>query len=334
MQSPRWSVWRLSPDGQLSDLDHSFEMSRSLFGVVAFTPDGEIGLAAQDDGTIGVFRLAPDGTPEVLDPAYQGPFYATSIVMDPSGARAYVLDRQWRDIGGGVYSVRIECDGTLTSEGQLFAARLPAALLWLGDGRAALAADDAMTSAGDRDVHLLSWTDEPGLMASVSLFEDESAIVASAALGADAGWLLLGDGSQFSGVPNRVAVGRVTEGGIEPVQVLSPVEDPFSIVMSPFDGSGIVVSGFGDAIFRLRFDAGSAEPFSVAGELAYAGPPPQLPGSAVMIERGALRGRVLVAENVAIRQVEFPATGGVLDLGPTSAGQGVTAVVGAIGVQP
>jgi len=53
-----------------------------------------------------------------------------------------------------------------------------------------------------------------------------------------------------------------------------------------------------------------------------------------MIDRGLLRGRVLIAENLAIRQVQFNPDGSITDLGTTSLGSGIPAIVGAIGVQP
>jgi hypothetical protein len=43
---------------------------------------------------------------------------------------------------------------------------------------------------------------------------------------------------------------------------------------------------------------------------------------------------VLIAENTAIRQVQFESDGSVRDVGPMSFGSGVDKVAGAIGVQP
>lgn len=74
-------------------------------------------------------------------------------------------------------------------------------------------------------------------------------------------------------------------------------------------------------------------PFRIEGELAYEGARPQLPGAAVRIDRGTLRGRVLVSENVGVRSVAFELDG-PRDLGLFSFGEGLPAIVGAIGVTP
>jgi len=61
---------------------------------------------------------------------------------------------------------------------------------------------------------------------------------------------------------------------------------------------------------------------------------PQLPQSAVLLERGTLRGRVLMREVLGVRQVQFDGDGGITDLGFTTLGSGSQNIVGAVGVQP
>jgi hypothetical protein len=330
----RYRAFSLSETGELSTTDQTFMMGTATQGRIVFTPDGEIGLVAQDDGTLGVFRVSDDGTVEVIAARYEGSFYADSVVMDPSGVRAYVLDNQWREHGGGVYSVKIGCDGTLVDEGQVVPAKLPSALV-LMEGRALLAASDAMTSPTDRDAHLLSWGNDHSLMESVSLFSGGGANISTVEVTADHRWVLIADNAEFSGVANRIAVVEVTDANLKFNKLLTPIQDPMSIAFSPFDGSAIVASGYGDAIFRLAFDASAASPFSIEGELTYTGPAPQLPAASVMIHRGALKGHVLLAEVSAIRQLQFPAEGGVQDLGAFEpGGTSVADIVGAIGVQP
>ncbi len=331
-----WSVWQLSTEGALTDLGHRFEMGRGWAGNVVFTPDGEIGLVAQEDGKVGAFRLDADGKPEVIDAALDVGASASSVVMDPSGERAYVLSNQWREHGGGVWALDITCEGEIRPAGQVFSSRLPAAMLWVDDKRAVIAAEDVMESAADLDLHLLSWDSDPSVMASAALFEGDGAVVASAAIGPGSRYVLVGDNAAFSEVPNRVAVAEITSSGLEMRQVLQPIEDPYSLAISPFDGTALVMSGFGDAIFQLEFDAGNpTAPYSMAGQLAYKGPKPQIPGSTAMVERGALKGLVLVAENTSIRQIQFPPEGGARDLGGTPVGDdGFTSIPGVIGIQP
>jgi len=59
-----------------------------------------------------------------------------------------------------------------------------------------------------------------------------------------------------------------------------------------------------------------------------------LPGDLATIDRGALKGRVLVSENVSVRQLAFRADGSVEDLGSLQFGSGLDNIGGAIGVTP
>ncbi|MGH7281015.1 MAG: hypothetical protein ACRELY_05790, partial [Polyangiaceae bacterium] len=62
---------------------------------------------------------------------------------------------------------------------------------------------------------------------------------------------------------------------------------------------------------------------------------PQLPSFAALISRGALEGRVLVAENVGVRQVALEPDAGAVDVSFTSFDDGgLTSIVGVIGVDP
>lgn len=335
--APTYELLELSPAGALSRSGTTFALGRATQGEIVFTPDGEVALVPQEDGTVGVVRFE-QGAPVVVHAAFAGAFYAARVVMDPGGARAFVVDTNWVDNGGGIYAVAIGCDGTLTEEGRVVEAKLPAALVTVpdGSGRVVVPAAEMLGSPVGHDVHLLAWGAVPARLAGADAFGDDEAIVSAAAVTPDAKYALIGDYSGFSGVPNRVAVVAIGPGdALVPRQVLSPLEDPFALIASPFGDAALVVSGFGDALFRLTYDpANAAAPFAVAGELDYTGAPPQLPGSAVLVDRGALRGRVLVAENVAVRQLDFQDGGAIVDLGPTSLGAGYEAIAGAIGVEP
>jgi hypothetical protein len=112
------------------------------------------------------------------------------------------------------------------------------------------------------------------------------------------------------------------------------LEDPFSLQTSPFDDAAIVVSGFGDAIVVLDYAPATAAPFSVRGKLPYVGGHPQVPGASVMVKRGALQGRVLVADVRGVFQVQFAPKGVVTDLGIVDLAGGTENIVSSIGVQP
>jgi hypothetical protein len=73
-----------------------------------------------------------DGTPVVVHAAFTGDFYADRVVMDPGGARAYVVDPNTTANAGGIYQLSIACDGGLGDEGLLLQASSPGALIVAG----------------------------------------------------------------------------------------------------------------------------------------------------------------------------------------------------------
>src|SRR5262245_31080507 len=52
--SEAWEVLSISADGELAVTGTRFDMGRATGGSVAFTPDGAVGAAAQEDGTLGL----------------------------------------------------------------------------------------------------------------------------------------------------------------------------------------------------------------------------------------------------------------------------------------
>lgn len=326
-----YEVFELDQSGELSRPGTTFELGRSTGGEIAFTPDGEVGLVAQEDGTLGVFRLTEDGV-EVVHAAYDGEFYAAGVIAAADGTGAWVRDAQWRDSGGGVYWVEIGCDGSITSESLVAASKLPYAWLPRGDGTAVLFGRDVLdTVEGDDDGFILDLAG-PSVSATGDVFPDSDWIGAGADLTADGTFALIGDNGLFT--TNRVGIARLGPSSITGAQVIEPLEDPIAIVASPMNDAAIVASGFGNAIFRLTYDADADPAWTNAGELTYTGARPALPGGAVAIEAGPLTGMVLVAENVGIRRVQFTGGGAVEDLGAFALGEGLENIVGAIGVQP
>jgi hypothetical protein len=334
--SGAYEVLELDTAGTFSRPGTTFEMQRANGGRIAFTPDGEIGIVAQDDGTLGVFRLDATGSPTVIHAAFDGPFYADSVMMSDEGDRAFVFDNQWRNNGGGVYSVRIECDGTLTSEGLVFAAKLPAGMARIGDAnRFVLAADDAIDSPADQDAHIVDLAGAPAVVDSASSFGDPDAILSSVAVTQDGLYAVIGDNASFSVAPNQLGVLAIMGDSLIPSNIITPVEDPVSMVASPDNDTILVISGFGNAAFVLDYNPmASATNITLRGEMTYIGASPQLPDQAILIERGALRGRVLISENVGVHQVSFDGGGVVTDRGVFTVGPGVENIVGAMGVQP
>lgn len=333
--SRAWTLLRLDTDGRLAWTGARFEMGRATGGIVAFTPDGRLGIAAQDDGSLGVFTVTDDGAVRVVDGGFRGAFYADQVRIVGNGDRALVLDAEWAESGGGVHQVEIGCDGTLVDRGRWIPARLPRALLRLPGGAFLLAAwfpEGLSAEAGD--VHLYDLGDRPRRLGGGQAFPDD-AIMGGAAVTADGTLALLGDVSEFSGRDTAIAVMEVQGDALVRRQVITPFEDPVSLVAAPQGGTLLAASGYGDALWVLEQVPGQPEaPIRVRGRLDTPGGKPQLPGSMVILERGPLSGRVLVAEVTGIRQVHLGADGSATDLGVTSLGGGVEGLPGALGIQP
>ncbi len=340
-KSGDWALLQLAADGTLSGPGPRFQMGPAFDGEVAFTPDGEIGIAVQDDGTLGVFRVAGDGTAQVVHAAFAGHFYASRIVMSAAGDHAFVLDTEWRDSGGstrrggGVYRVDIGCDGTLTDRGMAMPAKLPAALLAVPGqpGRAVLAARDVLDVMSGGDLHLLSSEDAPTVVHSAAALSEDSSVDGSA-MTPDGKFALLGDSGMFS--TQGVGVVEVAGDTLVPRQFLSGIGNPAAIVVSPSGGTALVAGAYEpDDLWILdRDDAHPEAPFSIRGTVEYAGGGSQLPTSMVMLERGPLAGRVLVTEVTGIRQIDLATDGSVVDHGVFPLGGGVTNMPAVIGVQP
>ncbi len=345
-----WELLDLATDGTLSVPGAPFTMGRSADGEFAFTPDGKVGLVAQEDGTVGVVRIGDDGLPYVVHAGFalksvgEGSAYADHVVMDPAGDRAWVLSGQWRNNGGGVYLVLIGCDGTLTDGGLIAPSKLPAALAFVpgGSGRAVLAASDVLDSSGTGDAWLLQWGATPAVIGGATGFGDPDLIVSSMALTQDGKYALIADDNEMDENAFGIAVVEILADGLAPRQLIktmgasgAAMNDPYRLLVSPWDNAALMVSGYGNAILGLARSAGDpAQPFGIPQPISYVGKAPQLPSSTVMVGQGALKGLVLSVETDGVRRVQFQADGSITDLGLFPLGDGMERMAGAIGVQP
>lgn len=333
-KSKVYEVLDMAVDGSLSTTGATFQMGVADSGRIVFTPDGKVGVVAQEDGTLGVFRFDASGNVQVVHAAFKGSFYAGSVIMEPGGQRAWILDPDFPNNGGGIYEVGIGCDGSLTDLGMVTPSKTAAAMVQTGPDRYVLAAQSVLGSPAGDDAHLLSFSGGVKLLGGADSFGDDQAIVGSAAVTADGHYVLFGDTNQFSGIPNRIAVTAVNGDSLAAVQVLSPIQDPYAIVTSPYGGSAVVSRGDGNALYVLDETGDSSAPFALQGELTYKGAAPMLPGVSVVITRGSLEGRALVTEVDGLRQLDFTPDGKVTDLGLFPLGSASTDVPGALGVQP
>ncbi len=336
-KSPDFELLTLPSSGTITQPKLHFQLGIANSGDIVFTPDGQFGYVVEDDGSIGIFRISSAGMPTVVQAAFIPGFSASRLWVSPSGDQLYGLDSETSNNHGGVYQMTIACDGTLNAATLLSAADLPYAALPLASGNVGLYAHALSGAAATETVHLVTLGPPFQRQASAVGFADatDEAIVAGAASTTDGRYLLFGDNSQFSSVDNRITVVEVTSTGMRFAQLLTPVLDPVSIVASPYGNAMLVSSGFENAFLTLAYDAANATtPFLNKGPITYLGAKPELPGTAIAITRGTLKGKVYVGETLGIRQLRFETNGSITDLGKFSVGTGKTAIVGTIGITP
>ena len=328
-----FEVLELALDGKLTRTGKTFEMGRA-FDTIAFTPDGEIGMAVQEDGSIGVFAFEANGDVRVINAKFTGDFYAHRIVVSKDGNRAFIVDQNTDNNGGGVHAAKIACDGSLTYEGLVVpGGRAHAMALVPNDpDRAILAGYKAHDSKDGEYVHRLDLS-APNVprVSSGKAFGDEDAIASWVAVSHDGKYALVTDNG-FAKGSRMVAVDLAT---MSPLPVVS-TPNPAAVVFSPFDDAALLLNSDGEDALRLvRYDATkAASPFSIGSEITYTGKKTSLPTVVASVETGALKGTVLVLEVTAVRTLTFAAGGTIADKGTLDFGEGYDSITGALGVQP
>ena len=218
----RYELFTLASDGTLTPRNVEFRMGRASVasGAIAFTPDGKVGLAPQDDGSLGVFRVEPDGGVTVVHAAFSGGFSAGQVLVDPAGTRAYVTDFNVQANGGGLYAVDIGCDGSLSNSRRVLAGDNASAATWLVPGsRALVAARSLGSSPAGQDLHLVD-PDTGTVLSSAAGFPDRDGIPPSVSASADGRWVALPDNSYFVD-PQRVAFFELVAGQLVARQLLT-----------------------------------------------------------------------------------------------------------------
>lgn len=339
--SSAYEVLELTANGKLTRFapPRTFELgARTPFGTIAFTPNG-VGVVAMDNGNLGIFRLDDEGMPTVVAPNFDGAFYAERVVMDPSGERVWVIDRNTRDNDGGIYRVDLACDGTPTDGGLVVAGGSIGGLGFVGDNAVVSGREVLDSTTTPDDVHLLSWGTTPARIGGTDAFGDDNQVLSGFTLNHDGTKAIVGD-SNVAGT-NRVAIVGVSATALTPIAVLNDITDPSSMAASPY-GDVVVVSasqpgGMYDEGIWVLDTGGAAGAWQVRGELTYANGRAVLPGDMVTIDRGQLAGSVIVSELSNVRRLMFRATGEVDDVDSvttdeTGDGDDLSAINGAIGV--
>ncbi len=332
--STKWEVFALSSAGALSRPGTVFEMGRAFMGEVAFTPDGALAATAHDDGTIGLVRLSSSGVPTVVHARWDdgGTFYANSVTFSRDGSKLWVVDLNWPNNGGGLFRIDVACDGSLSNVTKMVSSKLAKNMVFNASGTRAFI--PAVEIDGRAAQAFLFDPATGAATSAATAFADNDAIVSHGTWTTDGRFALIADNSAFSGIPNRVGVFSVSATTLTGVGVISGFEDPIQVLPSPFDDGALVVTGMGDSVHFLSRASSGSQPFSNGGQPTYVGGRPQLPSGAALIERGSLKGQVLIGELSGIRRMKFTGAGGVTDQGLFSTGTRIEDSLGAIGVQP
>jgi hypothetical protein len=299
-------------------------MGRNTDGAIVFSSDGHVGVVVQADGSLGLFTLAEDGAVTVVASHLGlGTFYAKDVAIDQVDGTLWVVDGNWPNNGGGVYRVPMDCHTlALGQPRRVVKSKLAVALILDAAGPDILVAPAVEGSTSGDDIHLLELDPVIHIGSGPSL--DDKAIRSGVARTGQ--WLLVTDNSAFSGIPHRVAVSELYDDHVRPHKTFN-IENPFDITVSPFGNAALVSSGIRNAVIRLAFDGTE---WSKKERVSR----PRLPGRLVTLTRPPLMGRVLVAENLGVRQLQFEPDGSVSEVDYLDFGNSEVHVVGGIGVQP
>ncbi len=330
--SSMYEVLSLTSDGTLAQLSPPKLFSlggRASTGTIPFTPDGKVGFVAfNEGGKIGVFSIADDGTPTVIHDGFAGAGYPAALTVSADGETLYIVDRNTRNNGGGIYAATIHCDGTLADRGLVAAARSPVGIAFRGRTAVIGARDLLDHEVLGHEVHLADLSTTPATrIAGGDAFGDDDQVMSQFALSADGTTVFIGDGN-FGGV-NRVGVATVTDSSVTFAATLDDISDPGGLAVSPFGNVALVSAAQGNALFRIDSVNGTWRKTQLALPSN-----PQLPADMVGLDRGMLRGHVWITENTSVRHVRFTEAGDVENVGSLAFGTGLPSIPGAIGITP
>lgn len=333
----RYEVFEVSSTGAVNATGVEFRMGRSgdYSSPIVFSPDGRIGFVAQEQGTIGVFRFEETGV-TVVHAAFATGFSPGKLTFLAATGQVLATDFNTQNNGGGLYTIDVACDGTLSTVRHVAPGNSASAELVIPTSRFALVASRSLlNSPMMQDLHIINLTQPtmPTLVTSTTGFPDRDAIPSSIALSPDQRLVALSDNGIFSA--NRIAFFELSGTTLTSLG-LANTQHPAGVQFSPFTNSALVVNT--DSADHYRLLTWTTNPlggFTVSAPLAYAHGRPQLPTVPLMIDRGNLEGRVFIGELDAIRQLQFERDGGITDVASTPvSGTGNAQIVGTIGITP
>ncbi len=357
-----FEVVDMSATGELARTGQTFTLrGRASSGTIGFTRDGQFGYAVQEfnldaggnDRTLGVFRVANSGSVEIINPDVDPGFYVSNMVMDPSGDVMWGWENGWRNIGGALYRVELDCATGLPQAGVFVTeARNLRGMAFIDATRAVAGAGDILDDMFDENMqrhgHLLDFTTPtaPTRLSSVDLFpRTQEEIDADAESGMptlryiddiatthDGKYVVASNSALFS--THRIGVAAIEGDTLRQVQNIE-LADPSRIAMSPHDDAMIVLGVQDDAINLFSYDPNdAAAPFAPQGTVTTS-TSTLLPASLTTIEQGSLDGTVIVSELSGLRVLQFQPGGTVTELDNLDFGEDVVEeITGAVGVQP
>lgn len=288
---------------------------------------------------------------------------AESVQFSPDGEWLYILDGNTTANGGGVYAAKVGCDGTLGETTKVVGARGATVPFWLHqDPTRALVVGDQFAGAPNAtdSLHVLSFAGNQATRLGSADVTGTSTSIRYVAVSADDKVAILTAWNEFLGGPRLIAVrldgdtpslirewGTGLLGGAE-VALASPFGNAFFVTSSSSDRAyrlSYAADGF-DAGADAGGDAGDAGADSVFGPLQVlttsSVPPlvngnPSLSATGMVIQRGALKGRIVLGEVAALRQFQFNPDGTITDVAILDMPGGedsIAASIGSIGVTP
>ena len=302
-------VLDVAADGALSRKGTVLEMSGPTNGFPSFTPDGALAVVPLGRGA-GLATVAFDasGAATIVEPGF-GKLSADHVTIDRTGSRVFVLDDNTESNGGGLYEMRLGCDGKLALVGEVVPSEKSRHLSLVNDTAVYFGA----ASGAPGDLHLLELPangSQAKVTKSVASFGDTKALPPSVAVTADGAYAFVTDTGIEVG--NRLAVVDLTT--MANKQTIE-VESPEAFVVSPFGNAWLLVqSDTVDAYVPATFDPTKAAPLTLGTKIATARKV-ELPTGPVVMKQGALKGTVFLIEVSGIRTLKFDAGGTLTDRG-------------------
>jgi hypothetical protein len=339
-KSDVYEVVKLDITGTLSKTGTTFNLGRSAYTPVVFTPDGAVGFVAEEEGKVGIFSVSSTGAVQVIDAAFDTGGSSSHMTVSPDGTRAFAIAFNTTENGGGIYEIGIGCDGTPENRGLLLAADVPTTMAILPNQTitagspllAVLSARGIPGSAPGENLHLIDLASTPPKrIASVAAFPDTDVHAPALAISADGASVMVADDSLFAG--NRVAVAGLTTSSLTALGVLD-FPGAAWVAASPHDDSmlGLAADGKNDGYYTFSYTPGLT-PYGTSKKVAVT-PKPQLPVMAQVFTRGARKGLTVGAELSSVRILRLT-EGGAIGAGSSlDFGDGSEGIVGVIGFAP